>query len=282
MNVEWHIFDGVEVQVFKPETPSKKAILFCPGFPGAGSTVFEQRHAGALCQHGFSVFVIHHKGTRLDNGFAPSMVNNAVRLQQAYQRGETHLGGGKADIAEWNVEPLTVLNVMANMFEDIRVIGNSYGAISALWSLTDEGAPLEKVTALLLYAGAQACVESVREQSVLRYWTDEARTMAHVTPKVEFDLSKPFASVLHDVYAKIPQRVKDRLPEHVRLTYLVVEKDEIIPRSDAENFKAAIGGRGEIVISTVDHAWPEAGLIAHDTPNYRTEDLLALIRGKNV
>lgn len=280
MIVDWQQFDGVEVQVFKPETPSAKAILFCPGFPGAGATVFEQRHAGALAEEGFAVFVIHHKGTRLDNGFAPSLVNNAARLQRAYRNGETHLGGGKADIAEWNVEPLKVLKVIGQEFDDIRVIGNSYGAVSALWSLTEEGAPVDKVTSLLLYAGAQATIDGVQEQSVLRYWTDEAPKLPHVVPKMEFDLTKPFASVLHEVYAALPDRVKERLPERTRLTYLVVEKDEIIPKSDTENFRVAIGGRGDIVIDTIDHGWPEAGLLAHDTPNYRTADLLDLLGGQ--
>lgn len=275
MHVEWQKFDWVEAQVFKPDTPSQSAILFCPGFPGAGATVFEQRHAGALTQVGFTVFVIHHKGTRLDNGFAPMMVNNSTRLQEAYTKGETHLGGGPAGISDWMMEPLVVLKSIAETFDDIRVIGNSYGAISALWSLTDEAAPVEKVKALLLYAGAQGAPDG----AIAAKWVDEIRTMPHVAPKVMFDLDKPFASVFSDVYAALPERVKRGVPESVKLTYLVVEKDEILTLKDTEDFKAVIGGRGEIVMDSVDHGWPEAGLLAHDTPNFRTQDLLELIRG---
>lgn len=279
MIVDWQIFDGVEVQVFKPDAPSNKAILFCPGFPGAGAIVFEQRHAGALTQEGFCVYVIHHKGTKLTGGFAPFMVNNAARLQRAYKNEETHLGGGLADISAWMVEPLKVLQGLDELFDDIRVIGNSYGAISALWSLTQEDAPIDAVKSLLLYAGAQGTIEDAAEASITRRWADDVRLMPHVAPKVEFDTSRPFASVFKDVYEKLPDRVKERLPERIRLTYLVVEKDEILTMQDTENFKAAIGGRGEIVIDTVDHAWPEAFLLAHDTPNFRTQDLLELIRG---
>lgn len=279
MKVEWQKFDWVEAQVFKPDAPARSAILFCPGFPGAGATVFEQRHAGTLTEEGFDVIVIHHKGTKLTGGFAPVMVNNSVRLQQAYKNGETHLGGGKADISDWNIEPLVVLKAISAQYDEIRVIGNSYGAISALWSLTDESAPIENVKSLLLYAGAQATIETMAEKSVFRYWTDDAPNMVHVAQKIEFDMEKPFASVLHKVHKDLPDRVKTRLPERISITYLVVEKDEIIPLSDTENFKAAIGGRGKIVVDTVDHAWPEAFLMAHDTPNYRTQDLLALIRG---
>jgi pimeloyl-ACP methyl ester carboxylesterase len=279
MRIEWQKFDWVEVQVFKPETPAKSAILFCPGFPGAGATVFEQRHAGALTDAGYAVYVIHHKGTKLDCGFTPMMVNNSNRLQDAYSNGEKHLGGGKATISDWMIEPKIVLQDIVNAYDDVKVIGNSYGAISALWSLTEDDVSCDKVSSLLLYAGAQATFECVQQQSVMRYWTEDAPTLPHVIQKIEFDTTQPFASVLHDVYKALPERVMEKLPAHVRLTYLVVEKDEIIPLSDTENFKAAIGGRGEIVIDRVDHAWPEAGIMAHDTPNFRTSDLIGLIAG---
>lgn len=277
MIVEWQKFGWVEAQVFKPSSPSRSAILFCPGFPGAGATVFEQRHAGALTDEGFDVIVIHHKGTKLTGGFAPVMVNNSVRLQQAQKNAETHLGGGLADISEWMVEPLQVLKEISAKYDSIHVIGNSFGAISSMWSLTEENAPIGNVKSLLLYAGAQGLYTN--NDGIARKWSDETRGMAHVAPKVDFDMAKPFASVFRDVHEKLPNRVKERLPESIALTYLVVEKDEILKLIDTEQFNEAIGGRGKIVIDTVDHAWPEAFLMAHDTPNYRTEDLLALIRG---
>ncbi len=52
MKVTWHKFDGVEAQVFEPDAGSSAAILFCPGFPGMGATIFEQRHAAALVEEG--------------------------------------------------------------------------------------------------------------------------------------------------------------------------------------------------------------------------------------
>lgn len=277
MQVEWQKFDWVEAQVFRSGAPSASVILFCPGFPGAGSTVFEQRHAGALTDEGFDVIVIHHKGTKITGGFGPHMVNNSQRLQQAHKNGETHVGGGLADIAEWMIEPLIVLKAIAGSYDDIRVIGNSYGAISSLWSLTEDGAPIEKVSSLLLYAGAQGLYSN--NDGIGRKWSDEVRGMAHVAPKVEFDMAKPFSSIFRTVYEQLPGRVKERLPERIPVTYLVVEKDEILSLADTQQFNDAIGGRGRIVIDTVDHAWPEAFLMAHDTPNYRTQDLLTLIRG---
>lgn len=73
--------------------------------------------------------------------------------------------------------------------------------------------------------------------------------------------------------------MKTSLPASVGLKYLVVERISLLNIADTKAFQAAIGGRGEILIDTVDHGWPEHGLLAHDTPNYTTEDLLALIKG---
>ena len=85
-------------------------------------------------------------------------------------------------------------------------------------------------------------------------------------------------ATLKNTYHALPDRVKS-LPEQIAITYLVVERDELLNVNDTKAFQAAIGGRGKIVMDAVDHAWPEQGLLAHDTPNYTTEDLLALIRG---
>jgi len=277
MKVTWHKFEGVEAQVFEPDNGSNEAVMFCPGFPGMGGTIFEQRHAGALVAEGFAVYVIKHKGTRLSDPTGPVMVNNGARLMEGRRAGEGHIGGGPATITEWLEEPLAVLNALHHAYESIHVIGNSFGALSALWSLTYEDAPIAKVKTLLLYAGAQG-VDDASEDSIMRLWQPGFLMMPRITEKVS--LNDPFEVVatLKNLYAALPDRTR-ALPAHIALKYLVVERDELLRLADTEKFKAAIGGRGEIVIDTVDHAWPEHGLLAHDTPNYKTEDLLALIRG---
>lgn len=276
MKVEWQIFDWVEVQVFKPDAPSRSAILFCPGFPGAGSVVFEQRHAGALTDAGCDVYVIHHKGTRTNGGYAPSVINNSSRLQQALENGEAHLGGGPATIDDWMIEPLVTLKHISSLYAHIHLIGNSYGALSSLWSLTEPDAPISNVRSLLLYAGAQG-MDDGTDAGIMRIFKEEFINLPRITEKVELNPAKEIVATLKNVYKSLPSRVLEHLPESISLTYLVVEKDEILRLSDTEAFNAAIKGRGKIVVDTVDHAWPDAGLWAHDTPDFRTKDLLELI-----
>jgi pimeloyl-ACP methyl ester carboxylesterase len=277
MRVNWEKFDGVEAQVFQPVAGTRSVILFCPGFPGMGGTVFEQRHAAALVAEGYAVYVIKHKGTKLSGAVAPVLVNNAARLMEGRKADEKFIGGDAATIEDWLEEPLKALEVLHAAYDSIHVIGNSFGALAALWSMTQEDAPISKVKSLLLYAGAQG-VDDGTEDGIMRVWQPEFLMASRITDKVA--LNDPFDIVarLGKTYRSLPERVK-ALPEQIAITYLVVDRDEILRLSDTEAFKAAIGGRGKIVIDKVDHAWPEHNLLAHDTPNYTTEDLLGLIRG---
>ncbi len=278
MKVTWHKEDGVEFQLFEPEKGAAAAILFCPGFPGMGGTVFEQRHAAALTEEGYAVYVIKHKGTKFSGAMAPVMVNNGARLMEARKNGETHIGGGPASIHEWLAEPLAVMRSIHAAYDSIHVIGNSFGALSALWSMTEEGAPLDKVKTLLLYAGAQGVDAGDEHDTIMRLWQPQFLMANRITDKVA--VSDPFdmVTVLKKLYGDLPERMK-KLPASIGLTYLVVERDELLRLADTEKFKASIGGRGAIVMDADDHAWPDYGLLAHDTPNYKTEDLLQLIRG---
>lgn len=274
MRVSWVKYPGVEAQLFQLEAPAVKAVIFCPGFPGMGASLFEQRHAGALAAQGYDVYVIKHKGIRLDNPSGPVMVNNARRLYEGRAAGETHIGGGPATIDEWLDEPLHLLSAIHGAYKALHVIGNSFGALSSLKALTEK--PFSNVKSLLLYAGAQAVNEG-RDDDIMRLWKPEFIAHPAITAKVSLNDPAAIQRTLGDFYRALPERVKSGLPQGISLTYLIVEKDELLTRKDTEDFQRAIGGRGEIVMDNVDHAWPEFGLIAHDTPNYKTDDLLALL-----
>ncbi len=284
MLVRWRTFKSeglsTETQLFQSKTnANNKAILFCPGFPGMGGAMFEQRHADALVEEGYDVTVIKHKGTRLDGAMAPMMVNNAARLMMGRKNNEKHLGGGPATVQDWLMEPVPVFIGLSENYDEVHVIGNSFGALSALWSLTIENAPLEKLKSILLYAGAQG-IDDGTDDGIMRLWKPEYLMAARITDKVTLNDPFDIVATLQDVYLKLPERMK-RIPETVSLSYLVVVRDELLRLNDTEQFRTAIGGKGEIIMDEVDHAWPDYGILAHDTPNYITEDLLKILRGSN-
>jgi pimeloyl-ACP methyl ester carboxylesterase len=280
MRVNWAVLEShdrrVEAQVWEPDQPAKKAILFCPGFPGVGATVFEQRHAASLVAAGYAVIVLRHGGIILNGPFAPLMVNNGARLAVGRRNGDTHTGGGPASIDDWLVEPLTALGAVAGQFDDLTVIGNSFGALAALWSLTLPGAPLKNVTHILLQAGAQGVSEDGGVTDTMRIWKPEFIAMPHITGKVALNDPHDVAASLLDVYEKLPARVRD-LPDRIRRTAIVVAQDEILKPADMEKFNAAVGGNWRVVLDETDRAHPEAGLLAHDMPDWRTEDFLSLL-----
>lgn len=282
MRTRWQQFQGedgriVEAQVFTPASDTGDVILFCPGFPGAGATLFEQRHVATLVHEGYAVIVIRHAGTRLDTVHAPMMINNGHRLHLARRSGQTLLGGAPATMDTWMMEPYVVLRQLVETYRGIHVIGNSFGALSAMWSLTEDDAPLGHIKTLVLLAGAQGMHDG-SPFDIMRIWRPEFIAMPRVTEKVTLEPPEQVAATLAYAYRELPARVKT-LPEHITLKYLVVKNDEILRVEDTENFRAAIGGRGDIVIDEIDRAHPVHGLMAHDMPDYPTEYILDLIQG---
>lgn len=277
MHVTWQKFGWVEAQVFKPESPASQAILFCPGFPGLGSSIFEQRHASALTHEGYDLYVIHHKGTRTNTAMSPAGINNGKRLQDAWTSGETHLGGGAVTGQELLDEPLMVLNEIAAHYDALHIIGNSFGALAALSSLTTPNAPIDNVKSLVLLAGAQG-VDDGTPTCVMRVWNPVFMQDPRITDQIDVTDVPGTIETLRKLYHDLPGRVMERLPADIGLTYVVIEKDEILRLKDTQDFQAAIGGRGTIVME-YDEGWPAYGITPHYTANYKTSNLLKLIRG---
>lgn len=281
MRVHWTLFQHgdkhVEGQIWEPDQATDKVVLFCPGFPGMGAVHFEQRHAATLVQAGYAVVVLRHNGTRLNSPSAPAMVNNAARLHHGRAHQQTHLAGGPSSVRQWLNEPWIALQTLNNVYKHIIVWGSSFGAVSALWSLTTPSAPINHVRQVLLVAGAQGVIEADESRSIMRIWKAEYMTLPRIADKVSLLSVDDDIAALENTYKHLPERVRD-LPADMAITAIVVQRDEIIAAGDAERFNEAIGGRCEIILNEIDQAYLEHGLIAHDMPDYPTENILALIK----
>jgi hypothetical protein len=98
-----------------------------------------------------------------------------------------------------------------------------------------------------------------------------------ITDKVALAGPEEPVATMKKAYAELPGRTMG-LPEGIKITYLVVENDELLRLSDSEKFRAAIGGRGKIATDGgINKPYLEQGLIAHDMPDYPTENFLALL-----
>lgn len=275
MRVDWDILrhDGrsCEAQVWAPDAGSERAILFCSGFPGRGATIFEQRHATALVEAGYTLVVIRHAGTRLEGPDAPFMINNAARLR----RGDGYIGGAPSSVADWLWEPYTALGAISPRYKDVRVIGNSFGAVSMLWSMTRAGATLKDVRMALCYAGAQG-IDADPVGGIMRVWNPVFLANPVIAEKVAIDDPMSISNTMREAYRDIPDKVRN-LPATIALKYLVVDSDEILNPADTQAF-IDVTGRGEMHLSHVDKAYPAFGLLAHDTPDFPTHKLLELLQ----
>jgi hypothetical protein len=277
--IHWQVYEHagrrVEGQLWEAEKPSDRLLLFCPGFPGRGGTVFEQRHAQMLVEAGYTLAVLRHNGIILSGPDAPFMLNNAARLQRGRQGGETHLGGGPSTMEAWLWEPYTALGALAPHFSRIDIIGNSFGAMAMLWSATRPGAALEKVQSLICLVGAQGTADDP-VNGIMRVWTPLTLANPLFWEKIALDPPANIAQTMGRAYRELPPLVKN-LPARIAFKYLVVAADEILRPSDTESFRAAIGGRGEITLDSIDRAHPSCGLLAHDMPDYPSDKILALL-----
>lgn len=281
MRVHWTVFEDddrhVEGQIFEPEQATDKVILFCPGFPGMGAVHFEQRHVATLTQEGYAVVVLRHCGTRLDSPSAPAMVNNGARLRHGRQHGQTHLGGAPSSVAYWLEEPLIALKTLVNVYDNIYIFGNSFGALSSMWSLTAQNAPVDKIRHLVLVAGAQGVITDDPETDIMRIWKAEYMTVPRITDKVSLLSVEDDVLTLRNAYQQMPERMQN-LPGSIKLSCITVSQDEILKIGDTERFKAAIGGRGQIITDNLDKPYYDYNLMAHDMPDYPTERFLDLLK----
>ena len=281
MQVTWQTFESngqiVEAQFYAPNGKSDRLVLMCSGFPGMGGTRFEQRHAAALAESGMTLGVIKHAGTRIDTPDGPFMLNNAWRLMQARAKGEKHLGGGPSTVANWLKEPQIILNALRDAFARIDIIGNSFGGVSALWSLIQSDAPLDKIQTLLFYAGAQG-VDTDPVHGIMRVWNPAFLAHPALADKIDIDAPMSVNLTMKNAYEDIAAKAGD-LPAHINIKYLVVTGDELLKVGDSEHFRDKVmKGRGEIILDTISRAYPAHGLLAHDTPDYPTDKLMELLQ----
>ena len=167
---------------------------------------------------------------------------------------------------------------LGGKYAQIDIIGNSFGALSSLWSLTRADAPLRKVRQMVLLAGAQGVHEDNGQTDIMRIWKPEFVAAARITEKVTLNDPQEIVATIHAAYAELPPKVK-ALPEHIRMTALVVAKDELLTRADADKFNEAIGSRCRVVVDEINQPYHAHGLLAHDMPDWRAGDFLGLLEG---
>lgn len=282
---EWKRFKSgnqtVDARVIHPRSESGDLILFCPGFPGGGATIYEQAHADQVQEEDYTQIILRHNGTILDGPHSDFILNT-----EQYPKATTHhhdgwIGGKPSSLAEWLVEPQVVLEDVGFAYSNIYIFGHSFGAVALLNSLANlhEGGHhiLERIRACALLAPALGTLHGSDEENIMRIWHEDFLASSAITEKIGLsDDPASFQMAMKNIYRFLPQRVA-ALPGAIRFNFLHIAKDEYIRESDVRSFADACN-RGEVVIDNIDRSHRgRGGVDAHDMPDYPTELLLQLI-----
>jgi pimeloyl-ACP methyl ester carboxylesterase len=283
VTAEWkHYHSGdrkAEARIIHAPVESGDLVLFVPGFPGGGATLYEQRHSDPIRSEEYSQIILRHNGTRLNGSYADEMLNRRQFPNAIPHHDGEFIGGVPSSIAEWLCEPQTVLEAAGPAFTNITVIGHSFGALAALHSLcalNEQGRPvLDRVHRCICLAPAVGLLKNSADD-IMRIWSPEFIEQAATTDKIALNGSEEIRKDLQLVYQGLPGRVK-KLPGRVSMIFVPVERDEYLRQSDVEEFAAAAGGNARIEVDRFDRHDPRHNLDAHDMPNYPTRALLDLI-----
>jgi len=118
------------------QNDTSKLVIFEPGFPGGGSTQFEQLWLEKILQNGYSVFLARHGGTLIQGKYSKPYINCTKRQELQTVNGLKVLGNKQDNtIADWLIEPLVAMEVLAPHFSEIVLCGHSFGPLALIYSL---------------------------------------------------------------------------------------------------------------------------------------------------
>lgn len=286
VTAEWkHLASGssrAEGRLILAPRESGDLILFCPGFPGGGATLFEQRYAEILQKEEYSLFTLRHNGTRLDTDVADFMLNRRQFPKAVPFHDGDYIGGASSSIAEWVTEPQTVLETLGAEYTNITVIGHSFGAVAALYSLINLNNAshriLERINRCILLAPAVGLLREYDDDVMDTLWHPEFIASEIVTERVALNAPESILQDLRNAYVSLRDGAK-QLPTGMKKIFVHVERDEYVRYQDVEEFANYIDPDSIFMVDKFERRDPRHGLDAHDMPNFPQQSLLDLIEG---
>lgn len=257
---------------------NQKLVIFEPGFPGDGSSRLERLWLGALLENNFTVFAIRHVGTVINGKYAATYLNCPERQELAKSNGERFLGGKELyTIADWLVEPLIALKVFAAQFDEIYLVGHSFGGLASFYSLIEfarlQPDAARKIKRIISPAGSTGLLES-KNDPILRQWSDYLRKSS-IRERIEIGDPDENLEILENAYRKIHSEA-NLIPAATEVICVMVENDELVSEKEGEEIIKTLG-RGYLIRDTLEVADENSGRLAHDMDNLPPEKFLNLV-----
>lgn len=266
----------------------KKLLIFEPGFPGDGSARLEKLHIKKILEAGFSVFAARHNATIINGKYSDSYINCIERQEYAKSEGQFLLGKNQtASITDWLEEPRVSISALSGMFDEIYLLGHSFGVLAILFSLIElveaDFSGINKIVRIVSLSGATGRVRG-EDDRIIRQWMEHLDTES-VRERIKIgDISKNIES-LSNAY-KIIHSKANNIPQKIDFIYVSPwgdnkeNLDELVSPLEAIDFISTLG-RGSLVIDKTQHS-DGNGRMVHDMDSLETEILIDFLNGAMV
>ena len=272
---------SVEGKIHFPLKASDKLVIFEPGFPGGGSTQFEQLWLDKVLKKGFTVFLIRHNGTIINGKFSNNYLNCPQRQKQVLNTGQRLLGIKKSvTISDWLIEPKTAVEALGSHFKEIYFVGHSFGPLALIYSLIDlsleNSSLVRKIVRVVSLAGAIGRARA-KSDSKLKIWHDHLDT-----DWARERVSIGFAEKNTDIFAKAHNKINDlakKFPSHIEFIGVtplgdkIGTIDDLVQSIETVEFISSLG-RGYLILDKIELSDDKSGRMAHDMENLKADTLV--------
>lgn len=275
---------SVEGKLHLPLKQPEKLLIFEPGFPGDGSTRLEKLWLITLLKNNYTVFAVRHSGTIINGKYSNTYINCLQRQKKAERENQKLLGNKSSyTITDWLKEPYIALEVFAQYFKDIYLVGHSFGALASIFSLIDfykdHPKKTRKIKRFVSLAGGVGRVRSDRDR-ILKQWLDY---LGRKSTKERINIGNPKKNlqILKQAYIKNHRKGKN-LPNNIELFFVSPwgnapdSLDELCPLVESVEMITSIG-RGYLIIDKTQQGDTKTGRLAHDMDNLKPQTFLKLI-----
>ncbi|MDR3613161.1 MAG: hypothetical protein P4L53_06325 [Candidatus Obscuribacterales bacterium] len=284
LNSAMHSHSGaLEGKFHLPANRATKLIIFEPGFPGGASTDFERLHLKGLLAAGYAIFTARHRGTIINGPHSDYYVNCPERQAKAIVENQKVLGDGQASMGDWLSEPLVALDALGGAFEELIIVGHSFGGLAIMHSASQlfkhKYQYHDKVKKLVHLAGVGGRLRGPHDRTIER-WNDFIQADWAINrieigdAAVNIEHIRKAHETLHQSAVSIPPAV-----DVICLTAFGETADaidELIPPQEALDIIISVG-HGTLVVDTTQRANPEAGEMAHELFSLKTDALLKFV-----
>jgi hypothetical protein len=258
-----------------------KLVIFEPGFPGGGSTQFEQLWLDSVLADGYSVFLARHSGTLVQGKYAGDYINCPQRQNLQPSGGLLVLGTRRdSTIADWLTEPLIALEVLSTHFSEIVLCGHSFGPLALIKSLqrfvVSQPKLAEKIYRVVSLSGSIGRVRNY-ESSILKIWHDHLNT-DWARERVLIGDANLNTVIFGRAHEEINKNART-IPEQISFIAVVPcgdtenSVDEIVNPWESVDFINSLG-RGYLIVDKLEWGDKSAGRMVHDMEALQVKDLL--------